>query len=499
MNVLAMYLPQFHQIKENDMWWGEGFTDWVSTRAAKPVFEGHYQPHVPLNGNYYDLMKKSTMEWQAELMRRYGVDGACMYHYWFKDGRRILEKPAENLLAWKDIRMPFCFCWANETWAKSWSAVRNANVWTNIHEEPDYKEDNGVLLEQKYGSRQQWEEHFGYLLPFFRDERYIRVEHKPLFVIYRASEIPCLKEMLECWREMAGRAGLAGIYVIGAHCGAHVSSALDGELFHEPARSRNKFLDFRTENDVFRIEYKDVWKEILQAKRGAIKTYFGGFSGYDDTPRRGKEGIVIEHPEPEQFGEFLTELMAKNAANGSDMVFLNAWNEWGEGMHLEPDEKYGTKYLEEIPRARAAFPERVSHYLHDGTEDGQTAYLRKRSEKFESYLNLLDRWMLLRENGAGLADYLIKNGIKKVAVYGFGILGRHLLRELSGSMLEIVGIVDRQKDKLHVDCPVYLPSDDLPEFDVMVVTPYYFWDEIEADFAGRGYRLISIETLVRES
>ena len=133
MKVIAMYLPQFHKVKENDEWWGDGFTDWVSARQAVPLFDDHYQPHIPQNRNYYDLTDKKTILWQAELMKKYGVDGVCMYHYWFKDGRKILEKPAENLLQWKDVNMPYCFCWANETWARSWSNIKG-NVWSNLSE-----------------------------------------------------------------------------------------------------------------------------------------------------------------------------------------------------------------------------------------------------------------------------------------------------------------------------------------------------------------------------
>lgn len=117
--VISMYLLQFHKVKENDEWWGEGFTEWTAARQALPLFDGHYQPHVPLNANYYDLLDKGTMQWQADLMKKYGIDGQCIYHYWFKDGRQILEKPVENLLRWTDIEMSFCFCWANESWART--------------------------------------------------------------------------------------------------------------------------------------------------------------------------------------------------------------------------------------------------------------------------------------------------------------------------------------------------------------------------------------------
>ena len=217
MKTIAMYLPQYHRTPENDEWWGEGFTDWVAVRNAKPLYDGHCQPRVPYNGYYYDLLQKDTMIWQASLMKKYGIDGVCMYHYWFKDGRRILEKPMENLLKWTDIDMPFCICWANETWARSWSDIGSKNTWMTSEEKDRAREGNGVLLLQDYGKRLQWEEHFNYFLPFFKDDRYIRIDGKSVVLLYRTSEIYCLEEMLECWRELADKNGLGSLYVIGGN------------------------------------------------------------------------------------------------------------------------------------------------------------------------------------------------------------------------------------------------------------------------------------------
>ena len=132
--IMAFYLPQFHRVPENDEWWGKGFTEWTAVKGAAPLFEGHYQPRVPLNHNYYNLLEHDTMAWQANLMKKYSIDGVCIYHYWFENGRRILEKPAENLLKWTDISMPFCFCWANETWSRTWEKLADANVWSIMYE-----------------------------------------------------------------------------------------------------------------------------------------------------------------------------------------------------------------------------------------------------------------------------------------------------------------------------------------------------------------------------
>lgn len=216
--VLAMYLPQFYRTKENDEWWGEGFTDWTTVRGAKPLFDGHIQPEVPLNENYYDLLDKETMRSQINLMQKHGIDGICIYHYWFKEGRQILEKPAENLLGWKDLNTQYCFCWANETWARTWSNFGDSNVWAAKYEKNRNYDDGGILLEQQYGNSKEWDKHFDYLLPFFKDERYIKYEDKPVFVIYRPKLIFCLEEMIELWNLLAKENGFSGVYFIFANC-----------------------------------------------------------------------------------------------------------------------------------------------------------------------------------------------------------------------------------------------------------------------------------------
>lgn len=162
---IAIYLPQFHEVEENNRWWGQGFTDWVTVKNALSLFQGHRQPRVPLDQNYYDLLQHDTMKHQAEMAAKYKVSGFCFYHYWFKDGRRILEKPAENLLRWTDIDMPFCFSWANQTWARTWTNVSNSNAWIDVDFENRESGDD-ILLRQSYGGKKDWKEHFEYLLPF---------------------------------------------------------------------------------------------------------------------------------------------------------------------------------------------------------------------------------------------------------------------------------------------------------------------------------------------
>ena len=177
MKIIAFYLPQFHNIPENDEWWGDGFTEWTNVKKAKPLYEGHMQPRVPLGGNYYNLLDDNVKIWQADLAKKYGVYGFCYYHYWF-NGKMLLEKPMEQMLANKEVDIPFCICWANEPWTKAWVG-----------------DERKLLIAQEYGQEEEWKQHFMYLLPFFKDERYITKNGKPLFVFYRPDIVPCMKEI----------------------------------------------------------------------------------------------------------------------------------------------------------------------------------------------------------------------------------------------------------------------------------------------------------------
>ncbi len=504
MQVLAMYLPQFHNVEENNLWWGEGFTEWTAVKGAKKLFDGHEQPRVPQEKKYYDLLNKETMEWQTNLMKKYSVDGMCMYHYWFKDGRQILEKPVEKLLEWTEIDMPFCFSWANETWARSWSSIREKNVWANTFEFKDFETDAGILLEQKYGAQEDWEKHFIYLLPFFRDSRYIKIDGKPLFLIHQTSLIPCIKDMIDFWRKLSIEAGFSGIYFIGSNCNTSAEKVVDGVLYAEPGRS-SRLLKKQVNNQIQYIDYQTLWNEILNVKRPSKKTYLGAFVGYDDTPRRGMEGTIITSTTPQKFCTNLTEIMAKNAAWDNDFLFLNAWNEWGEGMYLEPDEKYGFQFLEAIPFAKSRFEDKVMKY-RDNTENfkpsdsNEILNLQEKKDKFEHYLNLLDDWMNLRERGISLTKILISENLYNIGVYGLGILGRHFLKEVLNSNINVSFIVDQQGDKVHTDIPVYLPNEALPEVDSIIVSATFYYYEIVEQLKVKGIKnVMSLEMLIKES
>lgn len=354
MKIIAFFLPQFHRTPENDKWWGEGFTEWTNVKRAAPVFKGQKQPKIPLNDYYYDLTDRSTVEWQTRLMHKYGVYGFCYFHYWF-NGRKILYKPAENLLKWKDINQKFCFAWANCSWARTWTAAKR---FTTNWVEDDKKEDqksSGILIEQTYGSEKDWEKHYEYLRDFFKDDRYIKKDNKPVFLIYIISDIPCLDEMLTLWNRMAKDDGFDGIHIVSINRYSDnpkiEATAKYGLYANRPGILRrvfNKLLyiikaDYQLPN-VF--DYESVWKGIIEEEYPKGKTvYPNGVVKYDETPRKGRNATYLKNASPELFEKYLRlQISTRNA----EYLFLDAWNEWGEGNYLEPDVDDGYRYLDAL-------------------------------------------------------------------------------------------------------------------------------------------------------
>lgn len=258
---------------------------------------------------------------------------------------------------------------------------------------------------------------------------------------------------------------------------------------------------FKNGRNVNVWDYEKVWEKILDEEPEG-KVYFEGFAGYDDTPRRGEEGSIVFHSTPEAFSYYLTELMAKSAAYHNEIVFINAWNEWGEGMYLEPDERYGEKYLNAVLYAKSNYSRLIGKYTEKkkaGKEVQQVEELNKVIDKNVRYLQLLDQWMALREQGCSLADKLFEFGYTKIAVYGYGTLGRHLGTELIESKVTMEYIVDQQKDKISADVPVYLPEEVLPETELVVVTAVYDYDEIYKRLREKSdCKIISLEALIFE-
>lgn len=355
--VLAFVLPQFHPIPENDRWWGEGFTEWTNVRKARPLFPGHLQPRVPAADRYYDMLDPAVHDWQAALARSHGVHGFCFYHYWF-GGQQLLEKPVELLLQRRQPDLPFCLAWANESWTRAWDGG-----------------DREVLMPQAYGDRGDWERHFEYLLQVFRDPRYIRVQGRPMFLIYRSASIACLGEMLAAWRQLAARAGLPGLHVVS------MLTAFDADLRpglfdayaeFEPmytiryglpywVRKREKWYG-RLSRAAWRMlgtpvrplrsyDYASLWRALM-ARPLPHGHYAGIFLDWDNSPRRGLErSLILRNFDRETFRIGANAQLRKARAAGSEFVFVNAWNEWAEGTYLEPDTLRGTFFLEVLREA----------------------------------------------------------------------------------------------------------------------------------------------------
>lgn len=352
MKIITYYLPQFHEIEENNKWWGKGFTEWTNIKNSKKLYSKHVQPKKPLNKNYYNLLNKEIVEWQTNLAIKYGIYGFCYYHYWF-NGRKILEKPAENLLNWKDINQKFCFCWANHSWRKTWNGT------------------NQILLEQLYGNEKEWEDHFNYLLKFFKDPRYIKIDNKPLLMLFRSKEIPRLDERIKFYTEESKKNGFAGIFIIESlnlkkeYKKSKFSSAV---VLREPnigIVSSNYFLRFMYKiKRMFKKNYlkkpmifnfNNITENSLNYARKYVNKlknneviFLGSFTSWDNTPRHERRGFVIENGTPEKFKTYLLKQKKLMKENKIEYMFLNAWNEWAEGMYLEPDEEYKYGYLEAI-------------------------------------------------------------------------------------------------------------------------------------------------------
>lgn len=345
LKLIAFLLPQFHRIPENDLWWGEGFTEWTNTRKSLPLYKGHMQPKEPLNGYYYDLTDRGARLRQAQLADAYGIYGFCYYHYWFK-GKRLLEKPFQQVLELGEPDFPFCLSWANEAWTRKWDGG-----------------EGQILQPQNYGDEPDWERHFYELLEAFQDKRYIRVDGKPLFLIYRPGDIPRCEDMLRFWNVLAKRNGLGGIYFVRTLGGFTVphQKGFDASVEFEPHYTfghhwSESFWHYiqsgKTEHLV--VDYDNVWQTILKRTphRDGETVYPGAFVDWDNTPRLGAKGQSCIGAAPDKFRRYLS-MQIRRAATvyQSEFMFINAWNEWAEGAFLEPDRHHGYRYLEAVKLA----------------------------------------------------------------------------------------------------------------------------------------------------
>lgn len=479
--ILAIYLPQFHATPDNDRWWGEGFTDWRTVQTAEPYFDGHRQPRMPIYGEYYDLLEKKTMEEQARMAKKYGIDGFCFYHYYFKDGKKELEKPAENLLKWKEIDMPFCFNWASEAWIRSWSRM-HGNIWAEKYDSAGNSDESGVLVEQDFGGEQEWKEHFYYLLPFFKDERYIKISGKPVFIFYSPSEIRCLKHMIELWRQWAVKEGLGGLYLIGARL-LGSCDYLDASLIYEPRHAIGKLNedgDATINNGVRCYDYEKIWNACYECgSTPGMKTFYSGVVDYDDTPRRGSSGECFINVSAEIFKNGMAKILQKSANCGNELVFINAWNEWGEGMHLEPDTIKKHSMLEAVSQAKNELDEKKQEgniYHFDSAErSSEYREIERNFQKFKELFEVVDRWLFLeQESNYSIKNYLHSIDCSSFAIYGMSSLGKHLLIRSRREGIEPAYGIDQYVGQFGDDFKIYRPEEELPSIDCIIVTAYDF-------------------------
>lgn len=360
---LAYYLPQFHPIPENDKWWGNGFTEWTNVAKAKPLFKGHYQPILPADLGFYDLRIPEVQEAQAKLATDYGVDGFIYYQYWFGNGKMLLERPAESMLKNKKVAIPFCFCWANETWRGVWHGLDNPEI----------------LIEQTYNGLSDYIKYFNYLAPFFKDERYIKVDNKPMFHIYKANDIPDLAQFMETFNSLAVNLGFGGVYFVfstnennlidnDAVCGT-VGLDIFNEIRYNPEKfffeKHQKARGFEKRIKRFFRIYKpkkigkrtkpliiDYEKHILDVNNSIPHDKYIPcvFPNWDNSARSGMKSMIFKKSNPDNWKIHLknTINIFKKSHSNPPFIIIKSWNEWAEGNHLEPDKKFGLKWLESL-------------------------------------------------------------------------------------------------------------------------------------------------------
>lgn len=505
LKTIAIYLPQYHKVKENDEWWGENYTEWTAVKAANRLYEEHEQPRVPLHKNYYDLLNKETMEWQADLAKRYSVYGFCFFHYYFKDGRKILEKPAENLLKWKEISMNFCFSWANASWVRTWSKVSGGSMASKFEK---YHEGETVLLEQQYGSRKEWKDHFEYLLKFFKDKRYIKINGRPIFLFHEPEIINCLGEMVAYWRELAKENGFPDIYLIGVITNIYQEyPMLDAVYAHEPRFLFRDYIQYSDESKRDICGRYNLYKEAcrwsyMRRYSQRQKLYFSAFAGFDSTPRHDIRGAIVDKVTPDAFENSFRMICQRSLSQNNEFVFINAWNEWGECNYLEPDTKNGFSFLEAVRKVMGEIEgDKVFPLCNDEKYDVFFQVIKEHAfqrDKFKEYYLLFDQWMYLLENGNGLLSYFKKHNYWNGAIYGFGSLGRHVINQLTGKV-DIRYIIDQKIDVSNFYLPFYKMTDDLPETDVIIVTVINEYEKIKSclrkKFKGK---IISLVEVVKE-
>lgn len=341
--LIAFYLTQFHPIPENDRWWGKGFTEWTNVTKASPLFEGHLQPHLPADFGFYDLRVRETRRDQINLAREYGIDGFCYHYYWFS-GKRLLNQPLDDMLADPESDMPFCLCWANENWTRRWDAAE--------HE---------VLIAQKYLPDDDIN-FIKSLIPFFKDDRYIKIEGKPFLIVYRPQHLPNPAKTLEIWRKYCHEIGIGDVHLCAALTHGnedYIQYGFDSGVEFPPHNLKqanvNSQLSFYKAFVGNVMQYATVASCYLRRiheneNRRVFKTVF---PSWDNTARTHDRALIMLNGTPDNYECWLASTidLVKNSEK-DQLVFVNAWNEWAEGCHLEPDRRYGRKFLEATLNAK---------------------------------------------------------------------------------------------------------------------------------------------------
>jgi lipopolysaccharide biosynthesis protein len=341
LRLIAFYLPQFHPIPENDLWWGEGFTEWTNVTRATALFPDHYQPHQPAELGYYDLRDPEVRLFQAQLAEQYGIYGFCYYHYWF-EGKRLLEQPFNEVHQTGQPDYPFCLCWANESWTRNWDGGAKE-----------------LLIGQRY-SPDDDRNHIRWLASPFSDRRYIRVDGKPLLLVYRANRFPDPRATTDIWRDEAHKMGLGELYLCRVESfpdehGDPKALGFDAAVEFQPDWSQlplHRKLLRRLSIEVG-FKYDDVYDyesyvdRMLAKKQPDYRLHPCLTPGWDNSARRKVQTTILHQSTPDIYEKWLRAIIQRtNAAAGEKLVFINAWNEWGEGCHLEPCQRWGRAYLE---------------------------------------------------------------------------------------------------------------------------------------------------------
>lgn len=335
--LLAFYLPQFHRIPENDLWWGKGFTEWTNVTKAMPLFEGHYQPHLPTDFGFYDLRVREARHEQIEVAKAFGIDGFCYHYYWFS-GRRLLSAPLEDMLSDAESDMPFCICWANENWTRRWDGLEQQKLI-----EQQYLPDDDIRFIES-------------LVPYLTDKRYIRYNSKPLLIVYRPQHLPNPMQSAAVWRDFCRRCGIGDIHLVAALTHGNEDYrkfGFDSGLQFPPHNLQVANLAGRFSfHSAFRgnvVDYSEVANFYLNAQPPPSEVFRCVFPSWDNTARRGNQSIVVIGSSPENYEFWLSGAIRTSASaspNKDSLVFINAWNEWAEGCHLEPDRRHGRGFLE---------------------------------------------------------------------------------------------------------------------------------------------------------